>query len=200
MHVKFTSKYTTMKKNIFSILPLLFILGFSFQSYGIVSTPEKGLKKKPKKESAFKQLSTEEIFTMPKKDIESKIGRKLKFKEKLGLWIIQKAYKKAEKKIQKRRAKLGATKAKENLFGTLSISFAGLGLLSLFTRNVYGFLGSILFSTAALALGIIGLIRKEPKRFLSIIGLIISLIVLIILYVAIITFVIGLVAYIRGPG
>lgn len=157
-----------MKSIIHLFLPIIFLIGLSFNSFAAIVTPSTIAKEKTKKESAFKQLSVEEIFTMPKKDIEAKIGRKLKFKEKLGLIIVQKAAKKA---VKKRTKKAG----NENLMGILSLTFGGLsflGTLAAFGGSLPIFAGGFLMSIAGITLGIIGLKKKEPKRVLSILGIV----------------------------
>lgn len=167
-----------MKSFLKITLSLLFFVGLSFNSFAAVATPGSVADLEAKKESAFKQLSVEEIFTMPKADIEEKIGRKLKFKEKLGLRIIQKAAKKA---IKKRTG----TKANENLFGILSISLGGAGLLSAF---LYGY-GALALGIAGIALGVVGLKRDEPKRILSILGIVFGSLVLLLAILVIAIFV-----------
>jgi hypothetical protein len=171
-----------MKTILKSTLALLFMFVLSSNySYAVVSTPGDVINPKAKKESAFTQLTVEEMFTMPRKDIEAKIGRKLKLKERLGFAIIKKAAKKASKKMNKKRTKAAAN---ENIFGILSISLGGAGLLSTFFYGVSG----LLLSIAGITLGIIGLKRDEPKRILSILGIVFGSIVLLLALLVIAVF------------
>lgn len=158
-----------MKTLLKSTLAVLFMFGLSFNSYAVMSTPgDVVVNTKAKKESAFTQLTVEEIFTMPKDDIEAKIGRKLKFKEKLGLRIVQKAAKRMEKRMEKRNKKKGTeVTANENLFGIIAISAGGAGLLSSFTGY-----GGLLLGAAGITLGIISRKRDEPKKILGILGIV----------------------------
>lgn len=157
-----------MKLFIHSFLPFLFLMSLSFNSFGAVATPSTIAKEKVKKESVFKQISAEEIFTMPKKDIEAKIGRKLKFKEKLGLRIVRKAMKRTKKKTAK-------TYSNENLLGILSLSFGVAGILAL-GGGLYGYLAALILGIAALTLGIISVRQGEPKRGLAIVGIVLGII------------------------
>ena len=182
-----------MKSFIHLFLPFLFLMGLSFSSFGAIATPSTIAKKKAKKESAFKQISTEEIFTMPKKDIEAKIGRKLKVKEKLALLIVRKAVKKAKKKQRK-------AAGNENLLGILSLSFGAASLFSMLLffggsgggGVIFGFFGGILFGIAGLTLGIISLKKGEPKNGLSIAGIILGATSIFIALLAILIIIIWL--------
>lgn len=141
---------------------LVFMFSLSFNSYAVVSVPKVTVADiKVKKESVFTQLSMEEIFTMSRTDIETKVGRKLKLKERLGLKILQKAAKKMEKHGKKKGTE---AMANENLFGILSISFGSVGLLT----AVMGV--GILFGIAAIVLGVISRKRAEPRRKLRNLG------------------------------
>ncbi len=157
-----------MKLTKYFFVLLLSVFAMNTSSAFVVATPATIVEVKPvdKKESIFKQLTAEEMFTMPRADIEEKIGRKLKFKERLGLKIIQKAAKKAEKRMKKKGIKKG--QQNENLFGILSISLGGAGLLS----ALFSGYGALSLGIAGLALGIVGLKRDEPKRILSILGIV----------------------------
>ena len=156
-----------MKLTINLVLAILFLIGLSFNSFAAIATPSTIVKKKTKKESVFKQISVDEIFTMPKKDIEARIGRKLKFKEKLGLLIIRKAVKKSKRKKVR-------TSGSGNLMGVLSLTLGVLSIpaIALAVESPYFLVMGLLFSIAAVTLGIIGLKRKESKRVFSILGII----------------------------
>lgn len=171
-----------MKTLLRSTLAVLFMFGLSFNSYAVVSTPDAVVvDAKAKKESIFTQLSVEEIFTMPRADIEAKVGRKLKLKERMGLKIIQKVGKKMEKKMKKKGTKAAAN---ENLFGIIAISAGGAGLLSFITGY-----GGVVFGVGGIVLGIISRKRDEPKKILGILGIVFGALAILLSILALALFV-----------
>ncbi len=148
------------------LITFFLALGMSFNSYAIVSidAPTSTKVKKQKTESVFTQLTTEELLTLSKNDIQEKVGRKLKLREKLGLKIIHGAVKRMGKKMAKAKAK---PRAKDNLFSIIGISAGGAGLVGFFSG-----VGGIVLGAAGIVFGIIGLKKEEPKRILAILGIV----------------------------
>ncbi len=156
-------------KTIFKTTVILFMmLGINFNSYAVISgpSPETETTIKKKKESIFTQLEVNEILTMSRTDIEAKVGRKLKLRERMGLKIVHNAVKKMNKKINKKRKE---SSAKENLFGIIGTAAGGLGLSTFFTGY-----GGFTLGVAGIVFGIISLKREEPKKIFGILGIVLG--------------------------
>lgn len=132
----------------------------------------------------WQSLTQEELMTLSPKEIKEKTGKKLKFKEKIGLSLVRKSAKKAVKR---------AAREDKPMDGLSVVSFIGgtLALLSLFIAvpflGVLGFIGGL----AGLITGIIAVSRKgiweeRGGKGFAITGLVASGLYIVILILAII--------------
>ncbi len=150
-------------KNTIRFTCISLIILFAIPSFATISTINPIPQKEKKRKNIFKELSSEELLTLSNSEIKEKVGRKLKLREKLALKIIRKIAKNSKKKKTEKDG------PKKNIYGILSLTFAIAGLC-LLLFPLFGLL--LVFS--AIALGIIGLINDEPKKGLSIGGIIVG--------------------------
>ena len=120
--------------------------------------------------SIYSQLTLEEMVTLKKKEIRAKLGRKLKFREWLGLKILKTKIKKAKRKAVK-QARQKAVGEKRPVDPVSMISFGssllGIGLMIKFFASTFSagwpsltFLWW-LFLLAGLVLGLVALFSKK---------------------------------------
>ena len=113
------------------------------------------------------ELSTDDILSLDRHALQQKIGRKLKFKERIALKMV--------KRKLKKNAKLTPDEAKAEL-GTSGMAVASfvLGLLSLFVAGIILGVLAIIFSAIAL-----NKIRENPGmggKGLAIAGLVLGIV------------------------
>lgn len=139
-------------------------------------------------EGPLKGLTFEEAMTMKPREIRAKTGRKLRLMERVALKIAQKRFKKARKKKKKRNRRQDSRRPGDSIFGILSLSIFGFGLLSLLFIP-FGFLVA---GITALILGAIGMGRDARKGF-AIAGFILGLLsMLFFLFLVVILLIAGL--------
>lgn len=120
-------------------------------------------------ENTISTLSLEDITTLDKKGMEAKMGRKLKFKERLMFSVLKRTLKKGKKRQARAKAKKSKDEGKQ--VSGLAIASVILGGLALFLL-LLGFVGianvafiGLLLAIPGLITGIIGLkkVNKNPE-------------------------------------
>ncbi len=159
------------------LITLLFILsGFILLPTAVTAVGSPTQAKKV--ENSFLGLNAEDIINYDRKELESKIGRKLKLKEKVALKFLKR---KLKKEIKKKSAQANEETKTENL----AIAGFVLGLLSLFLLPIIGSILAIIFSSKALKR-----MKQNPEtssmRGLAKAGLIIGIVGLVLVSIILI--------------
>ena len=128
--------------------------------------------------ASVNNLTATDLLTLDKKELESKIGRKLKFKEKLAIRII--------KRKLKKQASKNANQQKTEPKAVLGFVFSTLGFIASLIALVssgYGVLFAVAFGILGLIFSAIGLRKttkgESPKKGkgLALAGMIIGIVV-----------------------
>lgn len=122
----------------------------------------------PKGYDSVFELEANDLINLEKEDLEAKVGRKLKFKEKLSLGLVK-------RKLKKNKQLSGVDALEQTKTDGLAVAGLVTGIVGLF------FLGIIL-GTLAIVFSAIALkrIRREPEtrtgRGLAIAGLVLGIV------------------------
>lgn len=109
-------------------------------------------------EAAQQTMTSSEVLA--RKAVEARLGRKLTFRERIGLGIVR-----AKAKRQQRRAARGKAVANGGKLDSISLIAGILGILTI-PALFLGLLGGV-FALGALIMGIIGLTRTPRDGFRS---------------------------------
>ena len=179
-----------MKKIIFTFIIIIANLNIINAVKPIVEKTEKQIYVE-KKEFVI-NLDLEEILNLTPKSYEKATGKKMTFRDKIGLKITQKIIKRKQKKAAKKKRKLkkkgknaDAGSATDDIAGLLSMIFGILGAILLFLGGLLSVLG-ILFGIAGLVLGLVGLKDDNANRLFRILGIIFGGFVVLILIIGLI--------------
>lgn len=127
-------------------------------------------------ESIFNQLTLEEMATLKKKEIKSKIGRDLTFREWLTMKVVKAKHRKMEKRIQREQQNPGK---KTDMLSLASLFFALIGFGLSWIPNAIAFIGLLIGLVGGiLALGALlnrGRYENRKGKGLAIIAILVGL-------------------------